>query len=304
VHGKFFAAVLFDAVMQKPSHIRIKTRGTFSKEHYAMITMTRRVTFSAAHAADSQNISHHAQYTGHNYTLDVGVRGKIDPQTGILVNIKDIDRIVREQIVDRLNGTLLNHAAPFFHQIPLTAENITEFIRMELENRMPPEAQLSELRLEWTPLHSVEWKRNQIHTMHVTHVYEFSASHRLHSDLLSAEENETLFGKCNRANGHGHNYVFEVTVSGVPDAQSGRVIDGDVLDELVEREIIERYDHRHLNLDVPEFQHLIPSAENITKVIYNRLADKIPSPARLSRVLVRETARNLFMYEGEKETDA
>lgn len=268
-----------------------------------MITMTRRVMFSAAHA-DNSRLLDEAQISGHNYTLDVGVSGEIDPQTGILVNIKDIDRIVRERVVETVHGKMLNRAAPFFAENPVTAENVTQFIRMELENAMPPEAQLSELRLERTPLHWVEWNRNESPIMQVTHVYEFSASHRLHSDALSAAENEELFGKCNRANGHGHNYVFEVTVSGAPDAKTGRVMDGDVLDEIVEREIVDRYDHRHLNLDIEEFQALIPSAENITRVIWERLADNIPAPARLSRVTVRETARNIFTYQGEKESTA
>jgi 6-pyruvoyltetrahydropterin/6-carboxytetrahydropterin synthase len=135
--------------------------------------------------------------------------------------------------------------------------------------------------------------------MQVTQIYEFSASHRLHSDQLSEIENEELFGKCNRLNGHGHNYVFEVTVAGTPDVRTGRVIDSETLDAIVNAEIVERYDHRHLNLDIPEFQTQIPSAEMITKVIYERLADKIPAPARLSRVVLRETARNIFEYSGE-----
>lgn len=272
--------------------------------------MTRRVTFSAAYTlwnSDWTSDANHAVYgkaanpepTGHNYTLDVAVTGKIHPHTGILVNIKEIDHIVRERVVQVVDNRLLNRAVPMFQSQPVTPENLTEFIRGSLTDAMPAEVALSGIRLEWSPLHAIEWTNKEPNTMQVTQIYEFSASHRLHSDQLSETENEELFGKCNRLNGHGHNYVFEVTVAGTPDTRTGRVIDGDALDAIVNAEIVERYDHRHLNLDVPEFQAQIPSAEMITKVIYERLADKIPAPARLSRVVVRETARNIFEYSGE-----
>ena len=135
--------------------------------------------------------------------------------------------------------------------------------------------------------------------MYVTRCYEFAASHRLHSPHLSAEENRELFGKCNYEHGHGHNYEVEVTLAGPIDPRSGRVIDPDVLDEIVHREVVDRYDHRHFNHDIPEFAGLIPSAEIITRMIWNRLEQYIPQPARLYRVLVRETARNIFEYYGE-----
>jgi len=275
-----------------------------------MITMTRRVMFSAAHAlwnSDWTPDANRAVYgtaanpepTGHNYTLDVAVTGKIHPHTGILVNIKEIDQIVRERVVEVVNNRSLNRAVPAFRYQPVTPENLTEFIRGSLADAMPVGVTLSGIRLEWSPLHVVEWTSKEPNTMQVTQIYEFSASHRLHSEHLSETENEELFGKCNRLNGHGHNYIFEVTVAGTPDTRTGRVIDGETLDAIVNAEIVERYDHRHLNLDIPEFQTQIPSAEIITKVIYERLADKIPAPARLSRVVVRETARNIFEYSGE-----
>ena len=136
--------------------------------------------------------------------------------------------------------------------------------------------------------------------MYVTRVYEFAASHRLDSPHLTAEENKALFGKCNNFYGHGHNYIVEVTVSGSVEARTGRVVDIDRLDEIVHREVIDRYDHRHFNFDIPEFEGRIPSAEVITQVIWERLRDHIPAPARLQKVLLRETARNIFEYHGEE----
>ncbi|MCS6776146.1 MAG: 6-carboxytetrahydropterin synthase [Chloroherpetonaceae bacterium] len=281
-----------------------------------MIEMTRRVTFSAAHAdwlpqrsAEENRRIFGAKASpepyGHNYVLDVGVAGAIDPRTGILVNIKEIDRIVREEVVCALDRKFLNRQVAHFRDQPVTAENLIRFIVPRIAVALPGGVGLCSVRLEPEPIRWATWRGSypdtfrDITTMMVTHVYEFAASHRLHSAHLTDEENRQLFGKCNYENGHGHNYVLEVTVAGPVDARSGRVIDGDVLDAIVNAEIVERYDHRHLNFDVPDFAGQVPSAEVITRVIFDRLKDRIPAPARLHRVLVRETARNFFEYQGE-----
>lgn len=281
-----------------------------------MIEMTRRVTFSAAHAdwlAHRSVAENRALFGpraspepyGHNYVLDVGVRGVIDPRTGILVNIKEIDRIVREGAVCALDRKFLNRQVAYFRDLPVTPENLVRFIVPRVALALPECVRLCRVRLEPEPTRWVTWRGLfqdtfwEMTGMMVTHVYEFAASHRLHSAHLTDAENRQLFGKCNYENGHGHNYVLEVTVAGPVDARSGRVIDGDVLDTIVNTEIVERYDHRHLNLDVPDFAGQVPSAEVITRVIFHRLKDRIPAPARLHRVLVRETARNFFEYQGE-----
>lgn len=281
-----------------------------------MMEMTRRVMFSAAHAdwlfsrsrAENETFfgaSASPEPYGHNYVLDVTVAGEINLKTGILVNIKEIDRIVREKVVSALDRKFLNRQVASFCERPVTAETLAQFVVEEMTPALPSEVTLSAVRVESTPERWAEWRihlekgKKEPEPMQVTHVYEFAASHRLHSPHLSEEENQELFGKCNYPSGHGHNYIFEVTVAGPVEARSGRVIDGAELDALVEREIVERYDHRHLNYDIPEFAGEIPSAEIITKIIWERLADKIPAPARLHRVVVRETARNFFEYRGE-----
>lgn len=284
-----------------------------------MMEMTRRVTFSAAHADWLPHLSREENEAlfgpnagpepyGHNYLLDVGVAGNINETTGILINIKEIDRIVRERVVSALDRKFINRQVQHFCEQPVTAENLTRYIAQQMKTALPPEVTLTAIRLEPMPARWVEWRAEQEATieepkkMLLTHEYEFAASHRLHSPHLSDDENRELFGKCNYENGHGHNYIFEVTVAGPIDTRSGRVIDGDALDTIVNAEIVERYDHRHLNFDIPEFAGQIPSAEIITRVIFDRLKDKIPAPARLHRVLVRETARNFFEYRGEDET--
>ncbi|HLK55466.1 MAG TPA: 6-carboxytetrahydropterin synthase [Chthonomonadaceae bacterium] len=282
-----------------------------------MITMTRRVGFSAAHsdwlpdrtAAENRALfGSHAQPEpyGHNYVLDVSVRGEIDPKTGIVLNIKEIDRIVKQSVVQVLDRKYINKQVAAFHDRPVTPEALLRFIADALRPHLPPEVTLAGLHLETTALSAAEWhddKDPNMKTplmMQMTRIYEFAASHRLHSQYLTAEENEELFGKCNYPHGHGHNYVLEITVAGPIDPCSGRVMDETALDTIVNREVVDRYDHRHLNLDIPEFKELIPSSENVTKVIWERLCGHIPAPARLYRVLLRETARNFFEYLGEE----
>lgn len=128
--------------------------------------------------------------------------------------------------------------------------------------------------------------------------YKFSASHRLHSPLLSDEENRELFGKCNNPFGHGHNYEVEVSVRGEIDPQSGRVVDMASLDRLVLRLIVDRYDHRYLNEELSEFRTEIPTTENVGRQIEKRLAEAWPfvHPA-LEGIRVFETERNMIEVE-------
>jgi 6-pyruvoyltetrahydropterin/6-carboxytetrahydropterin synthase len=123
----------------------------------------------------------------------------------------------------------------------------------------------------------------------------FNAAHRLHNPLWTDAENEKVFGKCNLPNFHGHNYELIVKVSGVPDAATGYVIDTKILSELVQREIVARFDHKNLNLDTAEFKNLNPTAENIVIVIYNLLRPHIDAVNDL-QIRLYETPRNFVEY--------
>jgi 6-pyruvoyltetrahydropterin/6-carboxytetrahydropterin synthase len=125
--------------------------------------------------------------------------------------------------------------------------------------------------------------------VYVTRKIEFSASHRYHNPALSAEENRRIFGKCNNAHGHGHNYTLEVTVEGEPDPVSGMVLDLKELKAILEREITERMDHRFLNYEVEELKGQIPTCENIARVIWKLLEPKI-TQGRLHKVRLYESA--------------
>ena len=99
--------------------------------------------------------------------------------------------------------------------------------------------------------------------VYLTRRYRFSASHRLHNDVLTAEENSRFYGKCDNAFGHGHNYMLEVTVAGEVDASTGMVLDLAILDGAVQREVIDRFDLSNLNLDSDRFRTLVPTTENM-----------------------------------------
>lgn len=123
----------------------------------------------------------------------------------------------------------------------------------------------------------------------------FNAAHRLHNDALSGEENNRIFGKCNLPNYHGHNYELIVKLVGEPDPVTGYVYDMKLLSELVKDKVVEKFDHKNLNLDVPEFATLNPTAENIAVVIYKLLRPEIGKQFDLF-IRLYETPRNFVEY--------
>ena len=128
----------------------------------------------------------------------------------------------------------------------------------------------------------------------ITRRYTFAASHRLHSDQLSAEENRQLFGKCNNPNGHGHNYVLFVTIQGLIDPKKGTVADIGFIDEIVRNTVIARFNHQDLNLD-PGFSALTTTGENLVRFIWDLLVTRMPADG-LKKVGLVETRDNYFEY--------
>ena len=134
--------------------------------------------------------------------------------------------------------------------------------------------------------------------VYVTRRMHFSAAHRLHSDKLSDEENEQVYGLCNNPVGHGHNYDVEITVAGEPDPVTGMVIDLKELKDVVQRVIIDKMDHKHLNLQVDFMKDIVPTAENIAIAIWQQLDGQLPS-GELYEIKLYETPRNIAVYRGE-----
>lgn len=133
----------------------------------------------------------------------------------------------------------------------------------------------------------------------LTRKAEFSASHYYWIDSWTDDENRRVFGKCSNRNGHGHNYTLEVTVKGEIDPDTGFVVDLKELKDVMEREVVSVYDHRHLNLEVPEFKTAQPTTENIAIAVWKRLEGKIAG-ASLHRVRVYEMPDLFADYYGER----
>ena len=131
---------------------------------------------------------------------------------------------------------------------------------------------------------------------HLSRRYLFSASHRLHSEAMSFEENQSTYSKCNNPYGHGHNYVLEVTVSGQVDPQTGMVCNLTDLDSFIEREVLARYGYENLNT-LPEFAQDVPTTENLSIHIYE-IMQRGFHQAHLERVKLEETMMNSFEYRG------
>ena len=131
--------------------------------------------------------------------------------------------------------------------------------------------------------------------MTLTRRYRFSASHRLHSNELGTLENQQIYGKCNNPYGHGHDYLIEVSVKGRFDHETGRVVDLDALDGVVREQVIDAFDHRNLNIEVPAFAELVPTTENVAVEIGRRLrAAWNVEDSRIEKIRIHETPRNIF----------
>lgn len=267
--------------------------------------MTRRVAFNVGHRAwnpafsAEENCAIHgpgaSPYNhGHDVVLDVAVRGETDETTGMVVNIKKIDAIVRREVAIPLGGRSLNDEVPWLDSVSPTLERLALAMKTRLAPVLPPEVALVGLTINERPGVSFE-VRPQNDMVRLTRSYEFAAAHRLHAPSLSEEENVALYGKCHHAAGHGHNYALEVTVEGTLDPVTGLVISPEELDDAVEREILSRYDHRNLDMDVSELAGGPTTSERVVRAIADRLAPALP--VRLARVTLWETPRNAFTVD-------
>ena len=129
----------------------------------------------------------------------------------------------------------------------------------------------------------------------VTRKEHFNCAHRLHNPNWSNEKNASFYGKCNNPNYHGHNYNLEVTITGPLDEESGYLIDMKELSDIIKEEILIPFDHKNLNLDVEDFKNLIPTAENMAIVMYNKLVNRISNKFDI-KIKLYETERNSVIY--------
>ncbi len=223
--------------------------------------------------------------------LRATVAGDPDPRTGYVCNIAVIDDLLRRHAIPHAAESLRRHGWR------LPAERLLRDVWDAVLPHVPAHAPLVRLELLATPFLRFAIEREKPDMVLLTQQFEFSAAHRLHSPALSEAENQATFGKCNNPHGHGHNYLVEVTVAGVPDAKTGAVLPLPRFEAIVRERAIDHLDHTQLNQDTLEFRDLNPTVENIARAIWEMLADQL-APACLHSVRVFETPKTWAEYAG------
>jgi len=222
-------------------------------------------------------------------SLQVTVEGAVEQPSGYICNIKLLDDTLREAF-DVAAKVLRPLDSGFVELLEAIAEALPEHFH-KLAGESSP-IRLVSLQLVASPQLSFGFSWEDSTMVTITQQFEFSAAHRLNCQELSAEQNRELFGKCNNPNGHGHNYVVEVT-AGMPEQAKREAAKKWTLaqfESTVKRIVVDRFDHRHLNEDVAEFRDLNPSVENIADVCF-RLLEREVTPLRLVNVRVYETPK-------------
>jgi 6-pyruvoyltetrahydropterin/6-carboxytetrahydropterin synthase len=228
---------------------------------------------------------------GRWYEIDVTCRGEADPNTGYFMDIKAIDGAARRTVIPAIADACAN--TPGADAPTVLASSIPS-----LQHAL--RGALDSVRWSLTPFFSVEIRANDMSKAVLRQRFEFAASHRLHAPSLSEEENRRLFGKCNHPNGHGHNYVVEPAIA-VDVGVAGLALRD--IERIVGERVIERFDHKHLNLDTEEFRDgaLNPSVENIAKVCFDLLRDPIgANGGELRSVTVWETEKTCATYPADR----
>ena len=273
--------------------------------------ITRRARFSASHlywlpeldAAENERRfgpCSKAPGHGHNYELIVSMGGELDAD-GMVLNLSDVKHAIKAEVTEPLDFHCLNHTWPEFavEQRPEAALPTTEWLLHAIWQRLNPLLPLTALRLYEQPTLWADYLGNAMEAF-LTIRTHFSAAHRLARPELSQGENETIYGKCARPHGHGHNYFLEVTVRGEIDARSGMVCDLAALQKLVQDLVVEPFDHTFLNKDVPFFVDCVPTAENIALHIADRLNQPIATiGAALHKIHVQESPNNAAVIYAE-----
>jgi 6-pyruvoyltetrahydropterin/6-carboxytetrahydropterin synthase len=222
-------------------------------------------------------------------TLIATISGHIDAATGMLVNIKTVDHLLRHRAVPAVRSYYFHDPAPV-----RGGGDLLVAIFSALLPAFAP-ARLESLTLALSPYLKLSIHRKEPDMVLLSQRFEFSAAHRLFNPAFSDEQNWKTFGRCNNPNGHGHNYELEVTLAGTPDPVTGVVFPIATLQEIVTRDVLDIFDHKHLNLDCPQFATLNPTVENIARVIFQQLQPAL-GRGRLKHVRIWETPKTCCEY--------
>ncbi|MBI4784948.1 MAG: 6-carboxytetrahydropterin synthase [Oscillatoriophycideae cyanobacterium NC_groundwater_1537_Pr4_S-0.65um_50_18] len=260
--------------------------------------INRRAEFSASHRywlpelSEAANIEQfglcvRAPGHGHNYVLYVSMEGDLD-EYGMVLNLSDVKQVIKREVTSQLDFSYLNQAWDEFEQTLPTTENIARVIWQRLAPHLP----LTRIQLFEHPELWADYEGNGMEA-YLTISTHFSAAHRLALPTLTLEQNSEIYGKCARVNGHGHNYHLEVTIKGEMDARTGMIADLVAFQKAVEDYVVEPFDHTFLNKDIPYFEQVVPTAENIAIHIRDLLQQPIRAiGASLHKIKLIESPNN------------
>jgi len=258
----------------------------------------RRAQFSASHrywlpeldeAENKKQFGACSQFPGHghNYVLYVSLAGELD-RYGMVQNLSNVKRVIKQEVTSQLDYAYLNDAWTEFQQTLPTTENIARVIW----HRLAPHLPLVNIQLYEHPELWADYQGNDMEAT-LTIATHFSAAHQLALAELSQAENNEIYGKCARPNGHGHNYHLEVSVTGQIDPRTGMLVDLGDLQRVVDDYVVEPFDHTFLNKDIPYFAQVVPTAENIALYIAQLLQQPIRElGAELEKVKLIESPNN------------
>ncbi|MBD2329822.1 6-carboxytetrahydropterin synthase [Alkalinema sp. FACHB-956] len=271
--------------------------------------INRRAKFSASHRywlpelSDSENAEQFGDCArfpghGHNYTLYVSMLGEVD-EHGMVLNLSNVKHVIRQEVTGQLDFSYLNDVWEDFKQTLPTTENLARVIWQRLAPHLP----IVEIRLYENETLWADYQGNAMEA-YLTVSTHFSAAHRLAHPDLSFEENSQIYGKCARVNGHGHNYHVEVTVKGNIHPRTGMLVDLGALQAAIDEYIVEPMDHTFLNKDLPYFERVVPTAENIAAYICQTLEEPVRQlGAKLHKVKLYESPNNACEVYASSNTD-
>jgi 6-pyruvoyltetrahydropterin/6-carboxytetrahydropterin synthase len=230
------------------------------------------------------------------FELFVEVTGTVEPATGFVVNVSDIDSNVRKFVVPIFAEQIRQHFRRAEHIGLSTLSEILQSAQDQLADKFGT-ARLSKLSLKLNPYRKITMETHNSGTVYFSEKFEFAATHKLWNTDFTDEQNFEIFGKCANPTGHGHNYVVEVTIK-MPTAKDDFRI-GD-FEKAVDSELVQIIDHKNLNADVEQFNKTIPTVENIACFAWNRLVGKF-GQAGLHCVTVWETDKTYCSYTAAAE---
>ncbi|MBN1787003.1 MAG: 6-carboxytetrahydropterin synthase [Sedimentisphaerales bacterium] len=254
----------------------------FAVDPFAEIVSTGANSYCAKPTADAMAIF---------FALWVELTGKADKDTGFVINVSDIDKIVRDKAVvlfcDCIKQNFEQKKQVSFEQLGQVLAGAWQTIEKDFTG-----AKIEALTLEFAPARKLTIKENGGNMLYFSEKFEFAASHTLWNDKFSNDENMKTFGKCANPTGHGHNYIVEVTIK---KSTADAPLHAGNFEQIVSDNFITLVDHKNLNTDIDHFKKINPTVENIAEFAFNRLADKF-KPFELDCITVWENDRTFCSY--------